>query len=85
MAGITNLRRPSQDSLRPAHQHAAQLEVCLATLVCLSQHGTKIKTISKGLGLYDELLNWLHSYTSVYMFCLFRYTNAKVLELATNS
>jgi hypothetical protein len=54
VAAGAGLRRPCRDSLRPAHQHAAQHDVRLAAPVGLGQRGTETKTISEGslLGTY---------------------------------
>jgi hypothetical protein len=52
-AAGAELRRSCRDSLRPAHQHAAQHDVRLVAPVCLGQHGTETETISnRSLGLY---------------------------------
>ena len=47
IAAGAGLRGPGLDNLRPAHQHAAQNDVCLAAPVCLGQHRTDQTRIQK--------------------------------------
>ena len=51
VAAGAGLRGPCLDNLRPAHQHAAQNDVCLAVPVCLGQHSTDQTQIEKDRSL----------------------------------
>jgi hypothetical protein len=51
VAAGAGLRGPCLDNLRPAHQHAAQHDVCLAAPVCLGQHRTDQTQIQKDRSL----------------------------------